>query len=210
MFGSKSLVRVASNFHGTELAPVERRMPDKTVKEYEVPKAFVDYNAQMGVDLADQLRSYYERDLRSKRWWLRLFYALVETNLVNSYVCYNEMIESGAINGVHAELTLLDYKRSVTRGLYWLLPRKVPRRNGDALERRVLSRKRGPKRRKNRFSTPDYVRFSGVGGHKRQEFLSVRAWCKWWAVEKEVRPFSKYTCSGVPLPRPQTQLFQCA
>ena len=68
MFGSKSLVRVASNFHGTELAPVERRMPDKTVKEYEVPKAFVDYNAQMGVDLADQLRSYYERDLRSKRW----------------------------------------------------------------------------------------------------------------------------------------------
>ena len=109
------------------------------------------------------------------------------------------MIESGAINGVHAELTLLDYKRSVTRGLYWLLPRKVPRRNGDALERRVLSRKRGPKRRKNHFSTPDYVRFSGVGGHKRQEFLSVRAWCKWWAVtrKKEARPFSKCTCSGV-------------
>ena len=67
--------------------------------------------------------------------------------------------------------------------------------------KRVLSGKRGPKRRKNRFSTPDYVRFSGVGGHKRQEFLSVRAWCKWWAVtrNKEARPFSKCTLCGVYL-----------
>ena len=125
-------------------------------------------------------------------------YALVETALVNSYNCYNEMIESGAINGVHAEVTLLDYKRSVTRGLLAVTKESAEKKRGRP-RKRVLSGKRGPKRRKNRFSTPDYVRFSGVGGHKRQEFLSVRAWCKWWAVtrKKEARPFSKYTCCGV-------------
>ena len=40
------------------------------------------------------------------------------------------MIESGAINGVHAEVTLLDYKRSVTRGLLAVTKESAEKKRG--------------------------------------------------------------------------------
>jgi hypothetical protein len=44
-----------------------------------------DYSKFMGgVGTANQLHSYYERDQRRKKWWHRLFYAFLETSLVNA------------------------------------------------------------------------------------------------------------------------------
>jgi hypothetical protein len=50
------------------------------------PKAIGDYVDNMGgVDTANQLRSYYKRERKSKKWWnLSLLYSLMETWMVNS------------------------------------------------------------------------------------------------------------------------------
>ncbi len=39
-----------------------------------------------GVDRGDQLRTYYSICLKSKRWWRRLFYYLVECAVLNAFV----------------------------------------------------------------------------------------------------------------------------
>ena len=58
-----------------------------------------------GVDRANQYASYYERDRRSKKWWHRIFYSLLEMTLVNSWICYNELVEGDA---ERKEMTILD------------------------------------------------------------------------------------------------------
>jgi hypothetical protein len=44
-----------------------------------------------GVDVADQMRGTYTSLTRSKKWWHRLFYFLLDTTAVNSFVMYKEM-----------------------------------------------------------------------------------------------------------------------
>jgi len=54
-----------------------------------IPSLIDDYNQYMGgVDIADQLRSYYTTHLRGRRNWLPLFYWLLDTTPVNSYIFY--------------------------------------------------------------------------------------------------------------------------
>lgn len=47
-----------------------------------------DYNKYMGgVDYFDQLRSRYNI-WKNRRWWMRIFYYLVESYIVNSFIGY--------------------------------------------------------------------------------------------------------------------------
>ena len=54
-----------------------------------------DYNFNMnGVDIADQLRSYYSCKLRSRKWWHSLFWWMVDTAICNAYVVYKHHVSS--------------------------------------------------------------------------------------------------------------------
>jgi len=54
-----------------------------------IPLMINDFNYHMGgVDIADQLRSYYYTQLPSSRSWLPLFYWLLDTTIVNSYILF--------------------------------------------------------------------------------------------------------------------------
>jgi len=87
--------RVASNYHGSDLVKVSRKQRDGSFREKTCPKAIADYVDNMGgVDTANQLSSYYERDRKAKKWWHRLLYSLLETCLVNSWICFNDMVSS--------------------------------------------------------------------------------------------------------------------
>ncbi|MGR0295472.1 hypothetical protein ACUWCL_28980, partial [Klebsiella pneumoniae] len=47
------------------------------------------YNENMGgVDLFDQLMAVYTTSGKSRRWWMRLFYYLLDAAVVNSYTLY--------------------------------------------------------------------------------------------------------------------------
>lgn len=59
---------------------------DQARKKLPIPQFIDDYNYYMGgVDIADQLRSYYPTQQRSCRNWYPLFYWLLDTTLVNCY-----------------------------------------------------------------------------------------------------------------------------
>ncbi len=84
------------------------------------PKAIADYGKYtVGIETANQLRSYYGRHRRSKKWWHTLFYFLLETTLVNSWICYTDLLKRNIANGDEngKPHKLLPFKRSVTMGL---------------------------------------------------------------------------------------------
>jgi len=55
------------------------------------PKAIVDYtNLMLGVDLNDQMLTYYSFSRRSSKWWLKMFMHLVNMIFTNSYVLYKK------------------------------------------------------------------------------------------------------------------------
>ena len=55
------------------------------------PDSIKLYNAYMGgVDLFDFRRKTYSCSRKSKKWWLRLFYFLVDMATTNAYIIYKE------------------------------------------------------------------------------------------------------------------------
>jgi hypothetical protein len=88
-------IRLISNYHGSDIIQVQKQR-DGTYKDEPCPKAIDDYLKNMGgVDTANQLRSHYERDPKANHnWWNRLFYSLMETTLVNSWICFNDLVSS--------------------------------------------------------------------------------------------------------------------
>lgn len=60
---------------------------DQAIKEMRIPLLSVNYNDYMGgVDIADQRRSYYNTQLRVCRNWLPLFFWLLDTAIINSFL----------------------------------------------------------------------------------------------------------------------------
>jgi hypothetical protein len=51
----------------------------------------LEYTTHMrGVDVADQLRSNYSCQVRTHKWWHRIFYFLLDMSVVNMYLMYLE------------------------------------------------------------------------------------------------------------------------
>lgn len=96
-------VTVVSNFHGTEISEVSRKNRDGTRGNIPCPQSIKDYNKYMGaVDHADQLRGSYDVDRRSKKWWHRLFWGIIDIAFVNSFILYR--LED------NDTMSLLDYR----------------------------------------------------------------------------------------------------
>ncbi len=70
---------------------VSRRQKDGTLKMIPCPPLVPAYNSFMGgVDLSDLYCSSYRYDRKSKRWWLRIFYAFLDFTVDNAYILYNK------------------------------------------------------------------------------------------------------------------------
>lgn len=118
-------VYIASNFHGNEETSVERTMKNGSRLAISCPMPIKDYNKYMGgVDRADRLRALYNVDRKSKKWWLRIFWGLLDITFVNAYVIYCEMF---------GETDVLEFRRSVALGL--MTNRSTPSRKSICLKR---------------------------------------------------------------------------
>lgn len=102
------VVYFLSNFHDlNETGSVRRRQKDGTLKEISCPKMVYDYNQFMGfVDKADQLRSTYALDRKSKKWWHRIFWFFIDTVVTNAYIIYTA--KGGKKNLKEFRLQLVD------------------------------------------------------------------------------------------------------
>ena len=81
-------VCVLSNFHDPQaVGVVNRRLGLNVQRLVEVPKMLDDYQKNMkGVDIFNQMTGYYLLNHRSKKWWRRIFFYLMEMSVYNAYV----------------------------------------------------------------------------------------------------------------------------
>jgi hypothetical protein len=105
----KRSVHLLSTAHGTEAGTAERKMKDGKKVKIDQPLLVADYNKNMGgVDKADMLRSLYGFDRKTYKWWHRIFFAIMDFTMVNSYIVYCDLA---------GHISLLDYVRRVSTGL---------------------------------------------------------------------------------------------
>ncbi|CAH1995996.1 unnamed protein product [Acanthoscelides obtectus] len=77
------------------------------------PQAVIDYNnAKKGVDISDQMSSYYTCIRKSIKWYKKVFFEiLLGTCMVNSWVIYNYYGRNAK------KLSMLQFREQVARGL---------------------------------------------------------------------------------------------
>jgi hypothetical protein len=89
-----------SNFHDLSIVEtISRKNKDGSQTEIACSLLVKDYNRNMGfVDKMDMLKSLYEIDRKSKKWWHRILFHFIDMALVNSFIIYkdrsSEKIES--------------------------------------------------------------------------------------------------------------------
>ncbi|KAL3242510.1 hypothetical protein MRX96_021077 [Rhipicephalus microplus] len=81
-------VHLMSNYHDPEdRVQVHRTLQNGKKMAVECPSVVKDYNTWMGgVDKFDQKRNAYPADRRSKRWWSRIFYFMLDAAVVNAFI----------------------------------------------------------------------------------------------------------------------------
>ena len=117
------LVYMLSNFHKPGEVTKDRRMKKKEIQDdssgritesVTMPISVFDYNLNMGgVDTWDQISSYYVPDIKSRRWYVKVFYHLIEIAISNSYVIYHQILQKAN----KTPLTRLGYRQAIIREL---------------------------------------------------------------------------------------------
>ena len=84
------LVHVISTaFSPSEMKEATRTQRDGTSVTIQCPKSIVEYTRRMGgVDRFDRQRAMYSVSRKSKKWWLRIFYFIVDAAVVNAFNLY--------------------------------------------------------------------------------------------------------------------------
>ncbi|XP_046685568.1 piggyBac transposable element-derived protein 3-like [Homalodisca vitripennis] len=178
-------VYLASNCHGNEETKVKRVVKkDGTRAEVPCPTVVFDYNKGMGgVDLADRYRALYCVDRKSRKWWHRLFFWMLDIAFVNAFVIYCQLFE---------KVSVLEFRRSLSLGLLTYSPnnRGGSKRNSAGSPRQQTAA--APKKRKTlEYSVSKEVRLGNRGIHW-PKFYDTRGRCEVCSKEKiESRPYSK-------------------
>lgn len=85
-------VLVLSNCHTNTVGTVERKMKDGNRLEVSCPEMIKCYRYIMGgVDLADKMIGVYDLDRKSTKWWKKVFFRLLMTCAVNSWILHSEL-----------------------------------------------------------------------------------------------------------------------
>ena len=87
----------------------------KTYEEVNWPSIVRVYNCHMGdVDLSDMIMSLYRISIRSKRWYLRILYYLIDLSLANGWLLYRRHLIQ---KGLKRYLPFLDFRTEVADAL---------------------------------------------------------------------------------------------
>lgn len=87
----KASVMIVSGMHkSSDEAEVKRKNKTGERVIVKCPKSVAEYNKNMGgVDRFDHLMAVYSISQKSRRWWIKIFYYLLESAIVNSFILYN-------------------------------------------------------------------------------------------------------------------------
>lgn len=132
---------------------IERKERDGSKKEISCPQSVVSYNKNMGfVDHFDHLKSLYEIDRKSQKWWHRLFFHFLDVCVTNAFILHKQLPDSSRNTEVK---TLKDFRREVIIHLM-LMGKETPvskRRSTSAVPVTI---------KKNKPSVPEETRLKNV------------------------------------------------
>ena len=107
----RKLVFLLSNFHdpcSTDI--IQRKEKDGGKTNVQCPISIIDYNKYMGgVDRADQRKESYSLDRKSKKFWLRIFFYVMNVALSNAFIIFKNRTDSN--------MTYLAFLSSITTAL---------------------------------------------------------------------------------------------
>lgn len=92
------------------LAEKINRFDKKTKKTVQISclKIIKEYNRHLGgVDLLDSLISRYKIKIRSKKWYMRIWYHLIDITIVNAWLLYKRVETE---KGNKPKMTLFDFR----------------------------------------------------------------------------------------------------
>ena len=136
-------------------AQVNRTQKDGSAQQVNCPLLVAQYTKRMGgVDRFDQQRELYSVSRRSRRWWLRIFYFILDASLVNAHTLYNSIHP-------HHPMTQLEFRTRVFRGL---VGNYCSRRRHASVDVHFLQSRRHSADRK-RKGVPDEIRLDRAGVH---------------------------------------------
>eukprot|EP00102_Acyrthosiphon_pisum_P020738 XP_016657948.1 PREDICTED: piggyBac transposable element-derived protein 4-like [Acyrthosiphon pisum] len=93
-------IQLLSNFHNPDdISSCTRKNKDGSTISISCPLAVTNYNTHMGyVDYADMLKSYYEIDRKSHKWWHRIFFHFLDVSVVNAFILFRESSQGSTLN----------------------------------------------------------------------------------------------------------------
>lgn len=107
------VVTVASNFEGVSPTHQVRRYDQANKKHIQVscPGLIKTYNENMGgVDKADMLLALYRITLKTKQWYKRIFFHMLDLSVVNSWLLYR-------VSKHECQIQLANFKFAVAKAL---------------------------------------------------------------------------------------------
>lgn len=115
-----SVLRWKDNREVHTVSTYAAAFPEGEVKRYDrklrsvvmIPRPFAikEYNSFMGgVDMADRMIAHYPHGLKSKKWYLRIFFHLLNVSIINAWLCYQKKIDK--------TVDLLTFKSSIANSL---------------------------------------------------------------------------------------------
>jgi len=110
-----NIVHLASCFIGPHNGDTVRRwsQAEKKHLEIECPLMVNEYNKFMGgVDLCDMLLSLYRIKLKSRRWYMPIFYYLLKVCVTNGWLLYRRYANLSGVS-VKSQLTLINFQSQV-------------------------------------------------------------------------------------------------
>jgi len=184
---SKPVHILSTAFDPTVVTNVKRTQKDGTTALVSCPEVVHQYTARMGgVDRFDERRGRYNVSKRSRKWWMRIFYFLVDSAIANSLVLYNS-VHPGS------PMTMLMFRRDLFRCLtnnYTSRHRKSSLQGTAFVSRKS---RRNPVMHKSP-GVPDSIRLSVVGAHMPQQIAQYRR-CRACSTQQNNKR-SKIICSA--------------
>ena len=127
-----SVVHIASNYCGVEpLGTVKRWCSEARKKtDFPCPYLILCYNKGMGgVDFADMMIALYRIHVKTRRWYVKVFWHLVDMVKVNAWVLYNRHCDILAIPKKQ-QLSLVDFTLTIAEALVHANKIALPASNG--------------------------------------------------------------------------------
>lgn len=165
---TKEVLVMSNAFHPTiGETTVMRTQKDGTKLPLACPAAIKEYTKRMGgVDTFDQIKSTYSVGRRSKRWWLRIFYFVLDLSITNAFLIYGKNCNT-------TKLSNLEFRVALSRGLIGGFTSRKRHYDGS----NYINRKKvtlSDNYQKSQHMVPPETRFTNVGDHMPCELPSYK------------------------------------